>query len=102
MQLIPTCFLVCLALLAQSALGHTIRPAVATIVVDDSGEIDIRIRANAEAMLARIGAEHADTNDSPNAGRYNELRLMEPAIERRWQGASAQLCWDRGAISGRS
>jgi len=78
-QLIPTCFLVCLALLAQSALGHTIRPAVATIAVDDSGEIDIRIRANAEAMLARIGAEHADTNDSPNAGRYNELRLMEPA-----------------------
>ena len=74
-----TCFLVCLAVLAQPVFGHTIRPAVATIVLDDSGELDIRIRVNAEAMLARIGPEHTDTNDSPNAGRYNNLRSMEPA-----------------------
>jgi hydrogenase/urease accessory protein HupE len=60
------------------ALAHTIRPAVATVVLNGSGEIDIRIRTNVEAMLASIGPEHTDTNDSPNSGRYNELRLMQP------------------------
>jgi len=63
----------------QPALAHTIRPAVANVIIDDTGEIDIRIRANAEAILAEIGPEYTDTNDSPNAGRYNELRSMDPA-----------------------
>ncbi|TDJ45767.1 MAG: HupE/UreJ family protein [Gammaproteobacteria bacterium] len=66
--------------LVDPSLAHTIRPTVATIVVDSSGEIDIRIRANVEAMLAAIGAEHSDTNDSPNAGYYIELRAMEPRL----------------------
>jgi hydrogenase/urease accessory protein HupE len=60
------------------ALAHTIRPALATVVLNGSGEIDIRIRTNVEAMLASIGPEHTDTNDSPNSARYNELRLMQP------------------------
>ncbi len=66
--------------IVDPSIAHTVRPAVATIVVDSSGEIDIRIRANVEAMLAAIGSEHTDTNDSPNAGRYIELRAMRPKL----------------------
>jgi len=66
--------------IVDPSIAHTVRPAVATIVVDSSGEIDIRIRANVEAMLAAIGPEHTDTNASPNAGRYIELRAMGPKL----------------------
>jgi hydrogenase/urease accessory protein HupE len=62
------------------SLAHTIRPSVATIIIESSGEIDIRIRTNADSMLAAIGPEHTDTNDSPNAERYNKLRAMEPDL----------------------
>jgi len=58
--------------------AHTIRPAVATAVISDSGVIDLQIRVNAEVILAGIGPEFTDTNESPEAAVYDRLRLLEP------------------------
>jgi hypothetical protein len=59
--------LLLLAGLNQSAFAHTIRPSVATVVVSESGEIEVRIRTNLEALLAGIEPEYTDTSESPNA-----------------------------------
>ena len=60
------------------AYAHTIRPAVATAVISESGAIDLQIRINAEVLLAGIGPEFSDTNDSPAAAVYDRLRLLKP------------------------
>jgi hydrogenase/urease accessory protein HupE len=62
----------------QLASAHTIRPSVATVTVAADGNIDVRIRANVEAMLADIGPEYTNTNDSPNAAAYDRLRSLGP------------------------
>jgi hydrogenase/urease accessory protein HupE len=81
MRWAPTLFVfIAISGISDSSIAHTIRPSVATIIVESSGELDIRIRTNAEAMLAAIGTEHTDTNDSPNAERYNNLRAMEAGL----------------------
>ncbi len=63
----------------SAAFAHTVRPAVATAVISDSGAIDLQVRLNAEVILAGIGPEYTDTNASPNAPVYDRLRLLEPA-----------------------
>jgi len=68
-----------LALAASTVFAHTVRPAVATAIISDSGAIDLQIRVNAEVILAGIGPEYTDTNASPNAPVYDRLRLLEPA-----------------------
>jgi hydrogenase/urease accessory protein HupE len=62
-----------------SAWGHTIRPAVVTVDVDAEGATRVAIRVNAETLVARIGPEYTDTDESPNAAEYNRLRAMAPA-----------------------
>ncbi|MGI9307826.1 MAG: hypothetical protein ACR2P6_01110, partial [Gammaproteobacteria bacterium] len=69
--------LVCLVY-SGSVAAHTIRPALVTITFNSDTSFSVEIETNAEAMLARIGAEHADTNDSPNAQEYDRLRLLAP------------------------
>jgi hydrogenase/urease accessory protein HupE len=72
--------LLLLAGLNQSAFAHTIRPSVATVVVSESGEIEVRIRTNLEALLAGIEPEYTDTSESPNAATYDRLRALTPAV----------------------
>jgi len=62
------------------ANAHTIRPAVATAVISESGAIELQIRINAEVILAGIGPEFTDTNDSPAAPVYDRLRLLAPEV----------------------
>lgn len=66
-------------LVSLNAAGHTLRPAVATLEIDAAGTIAVAVRTNAEALLADIGPEHDNTDDSPNAQRYNELRALPAA-----------------------
>ena len=63
----------------SSASAHTIRPAVATAIISETGAIDLQIRLNAEVLLAGIGPEYTDTNASPNAAIYDGLRQLDPA-----------------------
>ncbi|MGB0926575.1 MAG: HupE/UreJ family protein [Pikeienuella sp.] len=67
------------ALLASAANAHQLRPALAELsFADDGASFEIAIQTSAEAIIAEIGAEHDDTDDSPNAARYNELRGLSP------------------------
>ena len=68
--------LFCLPLVAQA---HTVRPAVVTVNVSQQGEVSVRIRVSAELLLARIGPEYSDTNDSPNAAEYDAFRALDSA-----------------------
>jgi hypothetical protein len=61
------------------ASAHEIRPAIATFTTTLQGAYAITISLNLEALIAGIGPEHDDTNTSPNAERYNELRQLPPA-----------------------
>ena len=71
--------LLLLAGLNQSAYAHTIRPSVATVVVNETGELEVRIRTNLEALLAGIEPKYTDTSESPNAPAYDRLRAFTPA-----------------------
>ena len=61
--------------LAAPAAAHEIRPAVVTVTFTDSG-YEIALQANMEAVLAGVSPQHQDTDDSPNARRYNALRAL--------------------------
>lgn len=67
--------------------AHEVRPAIATMSVTPDGQYSITISLNLEALLAGIGPAHEDTNDSPNASRYNTLRLLPPEeLRQRFSG----------------
>lgn len=64
---------------STSIQAHRLRPAVVNGIFDlQAGTYHFEIKANMEAILAEIGPEHQNTNDSPNAPLYNELRKLEP------------------------
>jgi hydrogenase/urease accessory protein HupE len=69
-------FIVLTVLMSGVASAHTLRPAVATLDLQESGQLDIQVRTSAEALLAGIGPETADTDDAPTADIYNALRAL--------------------------
>ncbi len=73
-------FFVSLAALCPAVFSpagaHEIRPAIVTAEFHKSGEYAIEFSGNLEALLAGIGAQHDDTDDSPLAQAYNKLRLL--------------------------
>jgi len=74
------CGLLLLALLVLSIANvqaHELRPAVADISRTESG-LQVSIRANLEALISEIGAEHQDSDDAPQSARYQQLREMPP------------------------
>jgi hypothetical protein len=78
-------FLICqvtlcsLLFVVAAAQAHEVRPALAEVsFMQDRYEINFTV--NLEALLAEIESEHEDTNESDNAGLYNSLRAMPPAI----------------------
>ncbi len=60
-------------------MAHEIRPAIVTITFKADGHYQIDISANMEAVLAGVSPKHADTNESPNARTYNQLRALTAA-----------------------
>jgi hypothetical protein len=75
---LPQALLLTLLLLAGSATAHEIRPAVATMTLEPGTRYELAIVVNIEAVIAGIGAEHRDTDESPNAREYNRLRALSP------------------------
>lgn len=82
-------FLIAMILLSVAALSvsttpvaaHEVRPTIADVVFGDGDGEGIRLdlSVNAEALLAGIGPEHEDTDDAPEAARYDALRALDPA-----------------------
>ena len=57
--------------------AHEIRPAIADLFLEN-GEFRLEIRLNLEAIMAEVGSDAADTAESPNAEKYDELRALGP------------------------
>ncbi len=60
----------------MTSSAHEIRPSIVDIYFDETGLYTISIKTNIEAMIAKVGVKHQDTNDSKNAKRYDTLRNM--------------------------
>ena len=75
------CALIVLAALwwPFGSMAHEIRPAIVTVTFKADGRYQIDISANMEAVLAGVSPKHADTNESPNARSYNQLRASPSA-----------------------
>lgn len=76
---VPVALSLCLALCSPAALAHALNPAVVTVTFSDARNFAIEVRGNTEALLAGIGTQHADTEESANAPVYDRLRGLEPA-----------------------
>ncbi len=64
-------------MMALPLVAHEIRPAVADLFMEN-GQFRLEIRLNLEAVMAEIGSGASNTQDSPNAGKYDEFRAMDP------------------------
>lgn len=64
--------------ISSTVSAHEIRPALVNLTFDNNGRYTIDLGVNIEAMLAGVSPKHRDTNESPNANRYNELRALPP------------------------
>lgn len=69
---------VLLLLAALPLSAHELRPAIADLFLEN-GTFRLDIKLNLEAVIAEIGSEAGDTNDSPNAAKYDELRALDSA-----------------------
>ncbi len=67
-----------MAMVSPRATAHELRPTIVDVVLGEKGAMTLSLSANAEALLAGIGPEHEDTDDAPEAVRYNALRTLGP------------------------
>jgi hypothetical protein len=90
------------------AAAHEIRPAIATVQLTADGQLQVDLSVNMEAVLAGVSPVHRDTDDSPAAQTYNQLRaLPPPALAARIRDfearylAGIRLEFDRQPVSAR-
>ena len=80
---------------ALPASAHEMRPMIATANFGPDGRFEIKIKANAEVLLAGISPDHSDTENSPEAQLYDDLRALPPAdLEKKFRGFGP--CWLAG------
>ncbi|WP_299875799.1 HupE/UreJ family protein [uncultured Cocleimonas sp.] len=60
------------------ASAHEIRPAIVDFTFNKAGYYQLNIQQNLEALLAQVGDQHDDTEQSENATKYDELRSLPP------------------------
>ena len=66
--------------LASTAQAHEVLPSIADMRTVD-GTLQFEVRANLESFIAGIDlTETANTNDSPQAATYDELRALDPEV----------------------
>lgn len=68
---------VTLLMLSSNVSAHELRPAVADIAATQD-TLEVSMRVNLEALITEIGPEHSDSDNAPQAERYNRLREMTP------------------------
>lgn len=75
-NLFSSLFVALLVLLTLPAAAHEIRPAIVNVQILEDGNVQLSLQLNMEAVLAGVSPTHSDTNESPNAERYNSLRAL--------------------------
>lgn len=73
-------FVLISGLSCSAALADVVKPALIEINVDKQRMINVEVRASIEALLTGINAKYKNTQESPNAEKYDEFRKM-PASE---------------------
>ena len=63
-------------LASPHARAHEIRPTIVNAVFDAQGNFTFDLSLNIEALLAGIGPNHTDTDESPLAATYKELHAL--------------------------
>jgi len=96
-----TSTLLLLAITSAGARAHEIRPAIANLTVAPD-RADIAILLTLEAMLSGIDLQGlTDTNDSPLAGTYDQLRaLSSEELRERFDQGWAELSNDIRLMAG--
>lgn len=54
-----------------------VKPALVEISINTNGTYQVEIRASIEALLTGINTRYRNTQDAPNAGEYDALRVLE-------------------------
>jgi len=86
---------------SQSVSAHEQRPSIITLSFETDGGYNLAIDTNLEALIARIGPEHDNTQDSPQADAYNALRSLDPAALRtKFQAFAPEYLKDLGLSFG--
>lgn len=67
----------CISLYTTTSHADIVKPALVEISIFNEGHYKIEIRASLEAMMTGIDARYKNTNDSPNAALYDELRALQ-------------------------
>ncbi|MGK0172103.1 MAG: hypothetical protein ACI9W2_003837 [Gammaproteobacteria bacterium] len=67
-----------LCICSRVGFTHEIQPSVIDLLLLKDGHYQVGIQLNLEAIMAKIGSRHADTDDSANAQSYNRLRRQPP------------------------
>lgn len=62
----------------SSARAHEVQPAIVDLSFSEDGRYRIEIAINLEALIAEIGPDVQNTNESENAQDYNKLRATGP------------------------
>jgi len=65
-------------LISGVVLADIVKPALVEISVNTNGSYQIEIRASIEALLTGINSQYRNTQESPNAEAYDELRVLQP------------------------
>tara|TARA_B100001964_G_scaffold26250_1_gene26140 strand:- start:648 stop:1796 length:1149 start_codon:yes stop_codon:yes gene_type:complete len=74
------------------AEAHRIRPAITSLYPQAGKSIRTEIQVNLEALIAGIGMEHQDTDDSAVSVEYNRLRAMPSAeLQQVFQGLASKF-----------
>jgi len=77
--LVVLALLLAFAMQVSRANAHEIAPAIVTLKLADDQTYTATVKTNIEALLAKIGPQHEDTDDAPTAQLYNTLRQLSPA-----------------------
>ncbi len=72
--------LFCILFFSNLSIAHEIRPAIVDFTFNQAGYYALSIQHNLEALIAEVGSQHQDTNESSNTIKYNTLRNL-PATE---------------------
>ena len=84
--------LFCVLLFSSASNAHEIRPAIVDFTFNQAGYYTFSIQHNLEALIANIGSQHQDTNESDNAIKYNNLRILPPTeLEKEFEKFSAEF-----------
>ncbi len=70
-------FVVLIAIYISPIVAHEVRPAVADIQFIPGGEVHLSMEVNLEALIAGIEPRYTNTNEAPEAEKYDGLRALD-------------------------